>query len=77
VLVSQAAYNNRGEAFETTDPSGTVMQTTWDDAGRKTKTIENYVNAGPVDSDTNVETQFTYNADGRLETLTAKNATTG
>ena len=42
LLVDQTAYNNRGEGFITTDPSGMAMRTDSDDAGRTAKTIQNY-----------------------------------
>ena len=43
VLVSQTAYNNRGEAYLSTDPAGMVTRTDTDDAGRTIRTIQNYV----------------------------------
>ena len=79
VLVSQTRYNDRGEAFETVDPDGTVNRTTYDAAGRATETIENFTGANPPsgnpDEDVTVET--TYTPDGQIGTLTAKNSVTG
>ena len=79
VLVSSVQYNARGEADTTTDPAGREDRTFFDDAGRVTKTIQNYVDgtvsAAAPDEDVTVET--TYNADGQVATLTAKNPTTG
>ncbi len=76
VLVTTLNYNSRGEAYQRTDPAGTVTQLTFDDAGRLTAKVENYVSGG-TNPDQNRETDYTYNADGRLATLTAKNGTTG
>lgn len=73
-MVSTTGYNERGEANQMTDPKGTLNQLTFDDAGRKTKLLENVsTGAGP---DQNRETDYAYNADSRLATLTAQNSTT-
>lgn len=76
VLVTTTAYNDRGEAHQITDPKGTVRRAAFDDADRVTQTIENYVSGG-TNADQNKTTNFTYNADGNLATLTAVNAATG
>lgn len=76
VLVTTTDYNNRGEAWEVTDPKAAVRRSAFDAAGRVTQTIENYVSGGSG-VDQNKTTNFTYNADGNLATLTAVNATTG
>ena len=72
VLVTTTAYNTRGEAYQSTDPKAVVTQYTFDDSGRTTDQIDDQ-GAGKL----NRETQFAYNADDRLVTLTAKNAVTG
>ncbi len=41
-LVSQTVYNARGEAAASVDPAGKVDKQEYDDAGRLTKTVENY-----------------------------------
>ncbi|MBM4091636.1 MAG: hypothetical protein FJ276_19745, partial [Planctomycetes bacterium] len=50
-----------------------------DDAGRTTKTIDNYTDGNPATgtSDEDVTVETAYNSDGKLTTLTAKNPTTG
>ncbi|MCI0539757.1 MAG: transglycosylase SLT domain-containing protein [Verrucomicrobiales bacterium] len=72
ILVSKTLFKDSGDVDETIDPAGTRTQFTFDHAGRMTKQIEDY-GSGKL----NRETQFAYNGDGRLKTLTAKNATTG
>ena len=76
VLVTLSAYNDAGVLWQTTDSSGIVNQTTFDAAGRKIVTIENYV-AGGTSSDQNKTTEMTYTADGLMATLTLLNAVTG
>lgn len=43
VLVSRTEYNDRGEVISTTDAKGIVTKQEYDDAGRLTQKIENYV----------------------------------
>jgi RHS repeat-associated protein len=76
VLVTNIDYNDRGEANQTMDPNGKVNQSTFDDLGRQTKLIENYVSGG-TNPDQNRETDYAYNGDNRVVTLTAKNSVTG
>ena len=78
VLVSSTEFNSTGEAYKTIDPAGTESRQEYDDLGRVIKTIQNYVDGTPgPGSDTDVTVERTYNADGALLTLTAKNSTTG
>ena len=72
VLVNSTAYNTAGEAYQTTDPKGGVTESIFDHAGRLTQKVEDK-GVGTL----NRETQYAYNADGRLQTLTAKNSVTG
>ena len=60
-------------------PAGREDRQVFDDAGRVTKTIQNYTDGDPAtgNSDEDVTVEMTYNADGNLATLTAKNPTTG
>ncbi len=73
VLVTSTLYNQAGEAYETTDPAGRKLRLTFDQAGRLTSRIEDYGTTPAL----NRETTFTYNLDGRLRYLTAKNTVTG
>jgi YD repeat-containing protein len=74
--VTTTDYNDRGEAWQVADPKATVKRAVFDDAGRVIQTIENYQSSGSG-NDINKTTNFTYNGDGKLVTLTAINATTG
>ena len=71
-LVSTTAFNTRGEAYQVTDPKAVITQYTFDDSGRITKQVDDH-----GASKLNRETQYIYNTDDRLVTLTAKNAVTG
>ena len=79
ILVTSTDYNAAGQAYKTTDPAGREDRQVFDDAGRVIKTIQNYTDGNPStgSSDEDVTVEMTYNADGQLETLTAKNPTTG
>lgn len=76
VLVNSTAYNDAGEGWQTIDPQSTENRKEFDDAGRMTRQIENYVSGGTA-ADQNRTTEYGYNADGKLETLTVKNNVTG
>lgn len=85
-LVSSSEFNASGDQIRTTDPAGTVTALEYDQAGRRTKVIENWVTSSSSSSagsgcgpsvDVNRETRFTYNSDSQLATLTAVNAITG
>lgn len=73
VLVTSTLFNTAGEAEQITDPAGNVIKSTLDHAGRLSSKTEDFGTSPHL----NRETQFTYNLDGRLKYLTAKNATTG
>ncbi len=81
VLVSLTAYNAGGEVSETTDPKGIVSLACYDNAGRTIRTVENAVDtdcsSGCAANDQNVTVETSYNADGNVQTLTAKNQYTG
>ncbi|MHB8970832.1 MAG: RHS repeat domain-containing protein, partial [Pirellulaceae bacterium] len=68
-----------GQAYKTTDPAGKESRSEFDDAGRATKQIGNYIdgNSASGGSDEDVTVEMAYNADGQVTTLTAKNPTTG
>ena len=80
ILVTSTEYNDAGQAYKTIDPAGREDRQLFDDAGRVVKTIQNYVDgnrASAAASDADVTVEMTYNPDGNLETLTAKNPITG
>jgi RHS repeat-associated protein len=76
ILVSQTVYDTYGQPYQTIDPKGIVQQSAWDNAGRLTQVLDNYVSGG-TGADQNRETDFTYNADSRIATITAVNSVTG
>jgi YD repeat-containing protein len=76
ILITTTDYNDRGEAFQVTDPKATVKRAEFDEAGRLTKTIENYQSSGSG-ADINKTTEYSYNGDNNLVSLTAINGTTG
>lgn len=79
ILVSTTEFDSAGQAYKTIDPAGREDRQEFDDAGRVTKSIQNYqdgvVNASYPDEDVTVATVYT--ADGQIATLTAKNPATG
>ena len=79
VLVTSTEYNTAGLAYQTTDPAGKVAQSEFDDAGRTTKQIGDYVDGNPATGSSNedVTVEMAYNSDGQVTTLTAENPTTG
>ena len=79
VLVTTTGYNDRGEAYQTYDPSGStgkLTELTFDHAGRLTQQVEDKVGS-PTTYDQNRTTNFEYTADGLLKKLTAVNSVTG
>ncbi len=79
ILVTQITFNNRGENSQVTNPVGRVDQFTFDDAGRQTKAIENYVDGNPSTgtADQDRTTTQTYTADGMVASITVTSADTG
>ena len=79
ILVNSTEYDDAGNAYKTIDPAGKEHRTVFDDRARKIKSIQNYVDGNPAigNADEDVTVEMTYNADGNMETLTAKNSTTG
>lgn len=74
VLVTSMVYNDAGMVYRTTDPAGIETRKTFDQVGRVTSTIENYDDGDPTtgSADKDRTTTYTYTADGRIATLTAK-----
>ncbi len=79
VLVSTVEYDtSTGDDYKTVDPKGREDRTEFDDAGRVTKTTQNYTDGNPAtgNPDEDVTVERTYTIDGEVSTLTAKNSTT-
>ncbi len=79
VLVSTVEYDtSTGDAYQTVDPAGRDDRSEFDDAGRVTKTTQNYTDGNPAtgDADEDVTVETVYTIDGAVSTLTAKNSTT-
>ena len=74
VLVTTTEFNAKGEAYKTIDPAGTESRVELDAAGRQIKTIQNYVDGDPTTGapDEDVTVEYTYNANGQVLTLTAR-----
>ena len=79
ILVTSTEYNDAGQAYKTIDPAGKEHRTMFDAAGRKVKAIQNYVDGNPAtgSADEDVTVEMAYTPDGNIETLTAKNSSTG
>jgi RHS repeat-associated protein len=70
VLRTTYGYNSAGWVSLVTDPRNIQAQTTYDNLGRTTQTIEAYTDGTPTPN-TNRTTQYTYDGDGNLLTRTA------
>lgn len=77
VLVASSVFDDAGNQTESTDPMGTVTRQEFDQAGRRVKTVENWISGGGPAPDINKTTHFAYNLDGNLTQLIAENPTTG
>ncbi len=77
VLVTAFLYDNAGQQSQVTDPMGIATQSTFDQAGRRVALIENYQPGSGPGPSVNKTTEFAYNDDGNMTSLTAVNATTG
>jgi RHS repeat-associated protein len=71
ILVTAAAYDDAGRAYQVTDPMGYVAQTSYDNANRTTQTVEAY------GSSTARTTNYAYTLDNLVASMTAANPTTG
>lgn len=87
VLVTTTAYSSAGNQQSTKDPLAIETRFEQDAMGREIKRIMNYV-ASPSSSssssggcapsiDTNITVETVWNADGNVESITAKNSVTG
>ena len=70
MLVTTYSYNAAGEVQDVVDPMGIDARTYYDALGRTTETIENYTGASET-ATSDVATQFTYDGDNNLLTVTA------
>ncbi len=92
ILVTTFVYADAGFVLSATDPIGTVTLLAYDDAGRRTSVVENYVPISPSSSsssssssgggcvqsdDTNRTTNFSYTPDDLIATLQVLNTASG
>jgi RHS repeat-associated protein len=70
VLVSSMTYDDAGRSQDQTDPRGIVQRSLYDDLGRTVSSILNYTGGAPGAS-SDVTTNYTYDAAGRVATRTA------
>ncbi len=89
ILVTSQVYDEPGNLESTTDPTAMMTKLEYDDAGRQTASIANYLPSTSSSSsssasgtcqasdDTNVTVRTAYNADGNVSTITAENSATG
>ena len=76
VLVTSTGFNSDGEGSSTIDAAGKEDREEFDDAGRRTRRIENY-KASPSGADESVTTEWTYTPDNQVKTFKAVNSDTG
>jgi YD repeat-containing protein len=71
-LTTSWTYDSANNVLTATDPRGIVTQYTYDSptTGNLIKTVRDYVNNGPTNSDTNVTTTSTYDSYGEVLTTT-------
>ncbi len=70
VLVTSYSYNVAGLVEDVTDPMGIVSRTEYDALGRTVETIANYTGSAET-ADSDVATQYTYDGDNHVLTVTA------
>lgn len=71
---TQFVYDKVDNVIETIDPEGRVTHDTYDALNRRTESVANYVNGGPLTVDTNVSTRWEYDLAGNIEKLTDGNS---
>jgi RHS repeat-associated protein len=74
VLVTGYAYNAAGEVAAVTDPMGIITVTLYDALGRTTQTSANYTGTGIAGASSNVATNYTYDGDNNVLSVTALQA---
>ena len=70
VLVTSYGYSAAGFQDSATDPAGLVDQQTLDALGRVTQDVQDYTDGTPT-NDSNQTTQYTYDGDNNVLTVTA------
>jgi hypothetical protein len=70
VLVTSYGYNVAGWTESVTDPRAIVSKTFYDNLGRATKTVENYIDGTPSNADDKT-TEYTFDGSGHMLTLQA------
>ncbi len=79
VLVTTTAYDNAGDPNSVTDPRGITNTKTFDNGGRVLETVEDYDGntwSTTTFPDHDRTTDYTYNPDGQISTITAHNPLT-
>src|SRR6185437_11496204 len=69
-VTTSATYDDLGEQMTSTNALGIVTATVYDIRGNVQQTTANYQSGGPTDAQTNVKTQYGYDALGRQITTT-------
>ncbi len=62
-------YDANGNQTSITDANGVTTQFEYDALNRLTAVVENYIQGGPVDQQTNVRTEYTYDENGNRLTI--------
>jgi RHS repeat-associated protein len=62
----ETRYDSAGRPFDMVDNDGMVSRAEYDLLDRNVETIVNYINAGPIDTETNLSTESTYDLLGNL-----------
>ena len=75
-LVTEFTYTLKGQVEEVSDPEGIISRAEYTDFGQKSKEFDNYVDGTPASgtSDDDRTVEYSYNANGQLQKITAKAA---
>lgn len=68
-LLTAYGYDGLGNRTSMTDAAGVVTRYEYDALSRLTAVVENYISGGPVDQETNVRTEYTYDGLGNRRTI--------
>jgi YD repeat-containing protein len=72
-LVTSYTYDKGGRLLTTTDPNANVTETLYNADDQITEQIQGYVKNGPNTTDENVVTGYSYDNDGRLQSVSINN----